>query len=621
MSSTRTHGSVVVRRVGVLAALSVWALCTLGCTDDEPSAQSPDRPAVDAESSPSVDGGGLETDAVSTPDDAESPPGDAAVEPDAAPEPDYSEALFAQERLIEVDIELPESEWDTLRVQERGGRIFVGDDCMEQPFPSPYTWTRATVTVDGEVFPDTGIRKKGFFGSVSEDRPSLKVRFDKYVDDQTLNGIKRMTLNNARQDPTVLRQCLAYEMFRSAGVPAPRCNFAHVVVNGRDLGVYANTEPFKRPFLRRFFDDDEGHLYEGTLSDFREGWTGTIEQKNNEETPYTAPIEALVTAAQADDANLLEALSAVIDLDQFITFWAMEVIVAHWDGYSGNTNNFYFYDDPTSGRLHFIAHGADGTFAPPRRLFEGMPAPRSVNAAGLLARRLYLHPEGQRRYLDRLIELLDAHWDPMVLKARTDAMAAVFSDAVLPEMRGRFTRGMGELHAFLDDHGGRVRAEVSFGPAEWPFPLRGNLCISRRGTVQGTFSTRWGTHPSDNVFEEGGGEAEASLFDEALAVQRVGSAAGYDREESAALLVFGMVVDEEHLYFVRLGTRAQQFQQGTFRMGEDDFGCGFFEYNTRARAVTFFAECAGTVTFEQAGGNPDSFVTGSLDLEIWARSR
>ena len=616
-------------RASLSFLLVAVALSVAGCVDNKPSNPGAEPPAASADAGTELDGLIAETDATSGGSDAAQPIGDAAQPASDAtadatpePEPDYSEMLFALEHLIEVEIELPEAEWDTLRVQERGGAIFVGEDCMEQPFPSPYTWTRATVTIDGERFPETGIRKKGFFGSVSENRPSLKVRFDKFVDDQTLNGIKRMTLNNARQDPTVLRQCLAYEMFRNAGVPAPRCNFAHVVVNGRDLGVYANTEPFKKPFLRRFFEDDTGYLYEGTLSDFREGWTGTIEQKNDEENPYTAPIDALVAAAQADDANLIEALSAVIDLDQFITFWATEVIVAHWDGYSGNTNNFYFYDDPTSERIHFIAHGTDGTFTPPRRLFEGMDAPRSVNAAGLLARRLYLHPEGQQRYLDRLIELLDTHWDPNTLKARVDTMAAVFSAAVLPQQREAFDEGMGELRAFIDDHGGRIRAEVSFGPVEWPFPLRGNLCISRRGTVRGEFTTRWGTHPTQNVFETGGGEAALNIFDEDVDVRRVGCSSGYDREDSAAILAFGMLVDDVRIYFVRIGTRGMRFQQGTFRMGEeDDFGCGFFEYNTQLRRVTFFAECAGSVTFDQPGGIADSFVTGSLDLEVWARDR
>ena len=46
-------------------------------------------------------------------------------------------------------------------------------------------------------------------------------------------------------------------------------------------------------------------------------------------------------------------MDAVFDVDAFLTFWAVEVLVAHMDGYSGNANNFYLYHDPTSGRLRF----------------------------------------------------------------------------------------------------------------------------------------------------------------------------------------------------------------------------------------------------------------------------
>ena len=81
-----------------------------------------------------------------------------------------------------------------------------------------------------------------------------------------------------------------------------------------------------------------------------------------------------------------------------------------------------------------------------------------------------------------------------------------------------------------------------------------------------------------------------------------------------------MLIDDERLNFVRLGTAGRQFQPGTFRMGDEDrFGCGFFEYNFRRRQITFFAECSGSVTFDQAGGNPRAPVSGSLDLQIWAR--
>ncbi|MEZ4463884.1 MAG: hypothetical protein R3F43_05020 [bacterium] len=41
----------------------------------------------------------------------------------------------------------------------------------------------------------------------------------------------------------------------------------------------------------------------------------------------------------------------------------MEAITGHWDGYAGNANNYYFYDDPTSGLVELHALGTTGRSA------------------------------------------------------------------------------------------------------------------------------------------------------------------------------------------------------------------------------------------------------------------
>lgn len=41
-------------------------------------------------------------------------------------------------------------------------------------------------------------------------------------------------------------------------------------------------------------------------------------------------------------------------------------MLTHWDGYSFNRNNYRFYEDPTTGKFHFILHGMDQTWGDPR---------------------------------------------------------------------------------------------------------------------------------------------------------------------------------------------------------------------------------------------------------------
>ena len=215
---------------------------------------------------------------------------------------------------------------------------------LSQPFADIYTWFPGKVTVDGETHTEVGIRKKGFLGSQSDTKPSLKLRFDKYVDGQTLGGVmERMTLNNSIQDPSMVNTCLAFQIFAAAGLPSPRCNFATVSANGKDLGLYVHVEEIKPAFLAHHFDSAEGNLYEGTVSDFTPEYRGTFEKKTNEDANDWSDIDAVVTALQDPSDAGLKALATAVDLDHFLSFWAAEVLVGHWDGYAGDRNNYHFY--------------------------------------------------------------------------------------------------------------------------------------------------------------------------------------------------------------------------------------------------------------------------------------
>ena len=197
---------------------------------------------------------------------------------------DPSDAYFAMDRVLEVSIEIAEEDWDTLRNQTR-----TFDDLMAEiekynlsrPFADIYDWFSATVTIDGETHTDVGVRKKGFLGSQSNTKPSLKLRYDKYVDGQSLGGVmERMTFNNSKQDPSMINTCLSYQVFAAAGMPSPRCNFATVTVNGKELGLYIHLEELKPPFLARHFDSAEGNHYEGNISDFIPSHRGYIREEN-----------------------------------------------------------------------------------------------------------------------------------------------------------------------------------------------------------------------------------------------------------------------------------------------------------------------------------------------------
>lgn len=295
--------------------------------------------------------------------------------------------------------------------------------CSE-PSKNLFTYFEADVEVGGIGVARVGIRKKGFLGSVignGRKKPSLKIKTDTFVDDQTLGDTERLTLNNSNQDLTRMNACLAYDAFAAAGYPAPRCNLANVMLGDESLGAYVHVESIKKRFLRRAFGNDSGSLYEGTIADFTDahlagagiGELAHWEAKTGNTDPYGGPLLDVTNALRASDQQLLVALEPVVNVDRFITYWALETLIAHTDSYSGGSNNFYVYFDPSdAGRATFVPWGADAVFSDEAVLDqEGEPGAFGTHVRGELARRLSRIPEASTRYQAELQRLLDEVWD------------------------------------------------------------------------------------------------------------------------------------------------------------------------------------------------------------------
>ncbi len=421
-------------------------------------------------------------------------PGIAPVCPAAVVPSDPAALWFDPERILEVEVTMQKADWDTLRNQVRDlFTMFVTPTCGDAPFPDPYTYFHADVLVDGQPLSDVGVRKKGFVGSASTTKPSLKIDFGEFVSGQRLEGLDRLTLNNSAQDPSFIKTCLSYEFMAAAGVPAPRCNFARVTVHTLDGVVtetpingliYVNVESIKEPFLGRAFGDATGRLYEGTLSDFwlkgtpppdpnnppatNQPWRNTIESKTNaaaaDQTEINALTAALVNTTDTD-AQRRASIENVLDLDAYLTFWAAEGMTGHWDGYADDQNNFYFYI-PADGKIHFIPWGADDTFGRGNTLSGRTGDPvhcQAIVPRSALPRRLYAMTDVKALYLAKLQLQLDTVWDPTAQQAEVDRMQALIEPHTGGP--GSLTSALAPIRTWITDHRAHVQAEIDAPPA------------------------------------------------------------------------------------------------------------------------------------------------------------
>lgn len=448
----------------------------------------------------------------------------ACQEEPPTPEPDLSGEIYDETKVLEVAIDMDPAAWESLRHQVNSVDELLGD-CQAEPPGSAYTYFSATVTVLEESITDVGVRKKGFFGSSSLGKPSLKLDFDEYVADREVSSVEKLTLNNSIQDTSLLKQCLAFKVFRDAGLPVSRCNLAHVVVNDQDLGVYVNVEGVTRRMLHRYFPDDSGNLYEGQLSDFRAGWTATYENKTNEDETDRSDIAAVIDALAASDGELEERLGAVLDLDSFFTFWAVESLIGAWDGYADNQNNHFVYHDPATDRMYFlpwspdIAFSTDDPFMPDDR-------PQSVSANGAIAHRLYAVPALRDRYVERLRQLLDEVWDEDALLAELDRLGAQSDPLLEPDAAPLVAAARDSVREFITGRRAALVAELEPGAPEWPYDLRDSACYAVYGSVSGTFTTTWGTAVEMNPLATGMGTLSFDIDGVMEDAVVAGSAAG-----------------------------------------------------------------------------------------------
>ncbi|TMP97186.1 MAG: hypothetical protein E6L09_13700, partial [Verrucomicrobia bacterium] len=282
-------------------------------------------------------------------------------------------ALFTNDSVLRIRIELRPQNVQALREESR-------------------RYVRATLYAEGKVYRDVGVHLKGSTGSFRgiDDKPGLTLDFGRFAPDQKFHDLRKIHLNNSVEDPSYVNELIGSELFRAAGVPAPRVSHALVEMNGRPLGLYVLKEGFTEDFLSIYFKRVDGNLYDtdwghdvGERMKRLSGRDPENEQRD---------LEALAAATREPDlGRRWQRLEHTLELDRFVTFMALEVMICHRDGYCMARNNFRIYDDPETGRMVFLPHGMD-------QLFGKADLPWKPHMAGLVARSALETPEGRQRY-------------------------------------------------------------------------------------------------------------------------------------------------------------------------------------------------------------------------------
>ncbi len=155
------------------------------------------------------------------------------------------------------------------------------------------------------LYDNIGVRFKGFssFWGYPGDKKSLRIKFNKYKDHR-FNGLKKVSLNNGWNDPTMLREKLFLDFLYEHDIPAPRANFARVFINDTYHGFYTLVEHVDKTFLQHRFNDNDGNLYKAEkLADLT--WKG------NEQEEYYEQFELKTNEKENNWQDLIHFLNVI----------------------------------------------------------------------------------------------------------------------------------------------------------------------------------------------------------------------------------------------------------------------------------------------------------------------
>jgi len=338
----------------------------------------------------------------------------------AEEEPDY-EYVFENKDILSFYITVDRTDWLEM---------------WDRPFP----YVKGTVRCVDEVYEDVGLRFKGnsSFG-VGGLKKAYKLKFDKYKN-QRFHGFKKLNFSNGFKDPSLLREKLAYDLFREADVPASRTTFAKLYLtipgeyNEEYIGLYTIVEQVDKIFLEDRFGDTQGSLFKGEgMADFiyRGDEPGRYEREyeaklSEEQQDCSVLIRFIKMLNETSDEEFPSEIRRVFNLETFLSWLAVNTLLSNLDSYAGSGHNYYVYFRKDTGKCEFIPWDLNEAFGNFQMGSAEDMTDLSVHKPYAEPKILIQHilnvPEFRESYIQKIKDLMDGPFQQSMMYDKMDAL-------------------------------------------------------------------------------------------------------------------------------------------------------------------------------------------------------
>ncbi len=238
-------------------------------------------------------------------------------------------------------------------------------------------------------------------------------------------------------------QLLGHALFRMAGLPAEEGRQVQVRVNGADLaetggrmyGSYVHLQAYDSDYANWMFPGDGGgNLYNATTLthaanlSYRgtEGQSylsvGYAKNTNQSENDWSDLIHLTDVLNNAPEETYVEDVAEVIDVDQWLTWFAIQTLISNGETNLGNGvgDDYSMYRGVEDPRFVLLPHDLDTILGRGGTSDANASIYRATNLAAI--RRFLTHPEFAPRYHAALMELIETVFSPQQFNPLADRM-------------------------------------------------------------------------------------------------------------------------------------------------------------------------------------------------------
>lgn len=305
--------------------------------------------------------------------------------------PNYA-LVFPENQVNTLEIAISKADWDSIQVDmknkfhtafgQMGKGMFGPRDGQAMPPDRPQgmpqgekmgegplrlgndtepRYVEAQLSFKGKQWTKVGFRLKGNSSLMSSWGQGIykfpfRLDFGKY-EKNTFWGFTEVSMSPAFHDASLVREKLASDIFREAGIATARTAFYKVYINFGEgkkyLGIYTMVEVIDDTMIKTQFGSDSGNIYKPE-SNFQRFVERQFEKKNHKKQHNWNDVQAFIKALN-DSTRLQQPalwranLEKTFDVNYFLKWLAVNTAMSNWDTYGAMAHNFYLYNAPQRG--------------------------------------------------------------------------------------------------------------------------------------------------------------------------------------------------------------------------------------------------------------------------------